>query len=118
MCDYIFALEQNEQHEQKIRVDGIDETWRAVDVDADRNVNHPDHYTSSPAKCPACGGTIECITIAENFNFCIGNTIKYLWRCDKKDNGKYNIVDLKKAKKYIAFEIQRRAKAVQEGTKI
>lgn len=37
------------------------------------NVNHPDHYS---IKVPG----IECIDVAEHFNFNLGNTIKYIWR--------------------------------------
>lgn len=60
-------------------------------------VNHPPHYTQHPSG-------VECIDIAEQFNFCVGNAIKYLWRsglkCDK-------LQDLKKAQWYINREIAR-----------
>lgn len=67
-------------------------------------VNHPKHYTSSPASCE-CGRGVECITITEHMNFCLGNALKYLWRADLKGNA---TEDLKKAAWYINREIKRR----------
>jgi hypothetical protein len=66
-------------------------------------VNHPSHYTDSPAKCK-CGEPIECIQITEHMNFCIGNAVKYIWRSGKKGS---QIEDLKKAVWYIQREIGR-----------
>jgi hypothetical protein len=63
-------------------------------------VNNPPHYKSHPSG-------IECIEITEHMNFCLGNAIKYLWRCGLKDD---EIEDLKKAIWYIEREIQRRTK--------
>jgi hypothetical protein len=60
-------------------------------------VNHPLHYTSHPSG-------VECITITEHFNFCLGNAIKYIWRSDEKDDP---LQDLKKARWYLDREIQR-----------
>ena len=57
-------------------------------------VNHPDHYNTQP---------IECIQIAELYNFNIGNAIKYIWRCEHKGN---KLQDLEKAKFYIKREIE------------
>lgn len=66
-------------------------------------VNHPKHYTSHPSG-------IECITITEHHDFCIGNAIKYLWRAGLKkedgiDNYTKKIEDLEKAIWYIQREI-------------
>ena len=61
-------------------------------------VNKPPHYTDHPSG-------VECIQIAEHFNFCLGNAIKYIWRADLKDNA---VEDLKKARFYINREIERR----------
>lgn len=61
-------------------------------------VHHPKHYTSHPSG-------VECIQITEHLPFCVGNAIKYLWRCDDKHDA---IEDLEKAKWYIAREIDRR----------
>lgn len=60
-------------------------------------VNHPPHYTDGPP-CPACGATIECITVTERMGFLIGNAVKYLWRAGKKGPA---LDDLKKARWYI-----------------
>lgn len=64
-------------------------------------VNHPPHYTTH-----ASG--IECITIAEWFNFNKGNAIKYIWRAGEKGN---EIEDLKKSVWYLQREILRLEKA-------
>ena len=45
------------------------------------NVDHPVHYNSHPSG-------VECIDIAEHYNFNVGNAIKYLWRSGiKKELG-------------------------------
>lgn len=69
------------------------------------NVNHPKHYTNHPSG-------VECITVTEHMGFCLGNTIKYLWRADLK-NG---IEDLEKARWYITREIEKRKKAEADKT--
>lgn len=68
------------------------------------NVEHPTHYTSHPSK-------IECITITQHYNFCIGNAMKYLWRAGiKKEEGltpiEKEIEDCKKAIWYINKHIE------------
>lgn len=65
-------------------------------------VNHPKHYTSDPSG-------VECIEISENWSFCLGNALKYLWRCGKKDSNA-DIEDLEKAIWYIQREIARQKK--------
>lgn len=70
-------------------------------------VNHPTHYNNSLATCE-CGRRIECIDVTRHYNFNIGNAIKYLWRCDLKDN---DIEDLRKAIWYINDEIEKRTKS-------
>lgn len=62
------------------------------------NVKHPKHYSERSG--------IECIKIAETFNFNLGNAIKYIWRAGSKDQTKYE-EDLKKAIQYLEFEIKR-----------
>ena len=62
-------------------------------------VNHPAHYTSHPSG-------IECITIAEHFNFCMGNALKYLWRAGLKDSTT-RVQDLEKAIWYLKRELAR-----------
>lgn len=45
------------------------------------NVNHPEHYTSGGVEC------IDAIRASlgdkEFADYCKGNIIKYLWRCQK-----------------------------------
>lgn len=60
-------------------------------------VNHPKHYVNHPSG-------VECITITEAFNFCLGNAIKYIWRAGLKGDAKQ---DLEKARWYVDREIQR-----------
>ena len=62
-------------------------------------VQHPKHYNSHPSG-------IECIDIVQHHNFNIGSAIKYLWRQGLKPNEE-DVQDLKKAIKYIEFEIKR-----------
>jgi Protein of unknwon function (DUF3310) len=71
------------------------------------SVNHPPHYTSSPATCSACGQGIECIDVTRHMGFNLGNALKYLWRADLKGNA---IEDLRKAVWYINDEIAKREK--------
>lgn len=54
-------------------------------------VNHPSHYTAHPSK-------IECIEITEHLSFCMGNALKYLWRCSLKGA---LVEDLEKAAWYL-----------------
>jgi len=58
-------------------------------------VNRPTHYTSHPSG-------VECIQIVEEFNFCVGNAIKYLWRAGLKGDA---LEDLEKARWYVDREI-------------
>ena len=75
-------------------------------------VNHPTHYTNSPAKCE-CGKGIECITVTQHLSFCLGSAMKYIWRCDEKGKP---IEDLEKAIKYLQFEIALRKLRIAERT--
>lgn len=61
-------------------------------------IKHPKHYTSHPSG-------VECIEITKHMSFTLGNAMKYIWRCDEKNN---DIEDLKKAIQYIEIEIERR----------
>jgi hypothetical protein len=74
------------------------DTKPAPDYPRHDPVKHPQHYTSSKSG-------VECITITEHMNFCLGNAIKYIWRADLKGGSE----DLKKAKWYIERELSRRA---------
>lgn len=73
------------------------------------NINSPSHYTY---------GKIECIDFIQDkqLNFCLGNAIKYIVRAGHKHSDSLTdkdkaIEDLKKAKKYLEFEIEERNKA-------
>ena len=61
-------------------------------------VNSPRHYMASPSG-------IEVIQLTEHMNFCLGNAVKYIMRCDHKGN---SIQDLRKSIWYIQREIRRR----------
>jgi hypothetical protein len=67
-------------------------------------VNHPPHYTASPARCE-CGRPIECIQVTEHMGFNVGNAVKYLWRLDGKGKP---LEDLAKAAWYVARELTKR----------
>ncbi|HEF4733014.1 DUF3310 domain-containing protein [Burkholderia multivorans] len=67
-------------------------------ITQDDAVNHPKHYTSHPSG-------VECIQITQHMGFNLGNALKYIWRCDLKNDA---IEDLKKAKWYIEREIAKR----------
>jgi hypothetical protein len=60
-------------------------------------VDHPAHYNGHPSG-------VECIDVAEHFNFCRGNALKYLWRAGQKGD---ELEDLKKARWYLDREIAR-----------
>lgn len=62
------------------------------------SVSNPKHYTTHSSG-------IECIQVTQHMNFCLGNAIKYIWRCDDKNDA---IEDLEKAIWYINQEIKRR----------
>lgn len=67
-------------------------------------VHHPAHYQHPSG--------VECIQITQWFNFNVGNAIKYLWRHETHNAGA--LENLKKARQYIDFEINR-LKAEQCG---
>jgi len=68
------------------------------------NIKEPKHYTQYKIE------PIDFI-IYNNLDFCTGNIIKYVLRYNLK-NG---VEDLKKAKQYIDFLIE---KKVEKGTKV
>ena len=73
-------------------------SWKQSIMATNDPINHPVHYTQH-----ASG--VECVTIAEQFPYNLGNVIKYVWRAGLKSSNP--IEDLKKAQWYIAREIQR-----------
>ena len=62
-------------------------------------VNHPDHYNS---------GQYEVVDVIDDAGFgegfCLGNALKYILRAKHKEN---YVEDLKKAKWYLEYIIQR-----------
>ena len=80
VCDYVVVAEEIEL------------------VPSTDPVNHPSHYTNHPSG-------IECIEITEHMSFNLGNALKYIWRCDLKNDA---IEDLKKAQFYIERELKKR----------
>lgn len=70
-------------------------------------VNHPRHYTTHPSG-------VECITVTEHMNFCLGNAMKYIWRAGEKGDA---LEDLRKARWYLDREIARREQAAQQTAK-
>jgi Protein of unknwon function (DUF3310) len=65
-------------------------------------VNKPRHYNISPAKCSACGHSIECIDVTRHMSFNLGNAVKYLWRWQEKGG----LEDLKKSRWYLEDAIK------------
>jgi hypothetical protein len=61
-------------------------------------IDHPKHYNSHPSG-------VECITVVEHMNFCLGNAMKYIWRAGLKSDEP--LTDLAKAKWYIEREMER-----------
>lgn len=64
---------------------------------ASEQVNHPDHYRR---------GGAECIDVAEQLNFNLGNVVKYIYRAGRK-SGEETTTALQKALWYLQREIQR-----------
>lgn len=59
-------------------------------------VNHPGHYTDSHLG-------MECIQLTETLTFCLGNTVKYVWRHHHNNP----LQDLEKAAWYLAHALDR-----------
>jgi hypothetical protein len=102
-----FFPNQQNQKDLVERIGDLDEP-ATVDPSAGVNlrqqehdtVNRPKHYTNHPSG-------IECIQITEHMGFNLGNALKYIWRCDLKQDA---VEDLKKAVWYINREIEKRCK--------
>lgn len=69
-------------------------------------VNHPAHYNQVPG--------IECKDVIGWFPGHIAAAMKYLWRCGHKPTVT-DIEDLRKAIKFLEFEIERR-QSIREKT--
>lgn len=77
-----------------------------MSITHNNTVHHPSHYTNHPSG-------IECIQVTEQMNFCLGNAVKYIWRCDDKGEA---IENLRKACWYIEREIERRQQLQTNST--
>ncbi len=66
-------------------------------IEAPEMVNHPNHYNQ---------GRYEVIDVIEDWdlNFCLGNAVKYIARCNHKGNKKQ---DLEKAIFYLKRELEK-----------
>lgn len=62
------------------------------------NVNHPPHYNW-------LSKGIEAVDVCEQFNYNLGNALKYIIRCDHKGKPEE---DIRKAIFYLNRELQRR----------
>lgn len=76
---------------------------RALIPVIDDKINHPIHYMHLP---------VECIEVTEHMSFCLGNVVKYVYRCNLKGG----VEDLKKAKWYLEREIARREHGTKENS--
>ena len=65
-------------------------------------INHPSHYNSNLAHCE-CGRKIECIDITRNFDFVLGNALKYIWRSEHKNGAE----DIQKAIWYLNYHLKK-----------
>lgn len=75
----------------------IEKFFTSVDFNDSEKINHPPHYNAHPSG-------VEVIAITEHMDFCLGNAVKYIMRCEHKGN---KLEDLKKAAWYINREIER-----------
>lgn len=64
---------------------------------------NPGHY-----KANASG--VECITVVEHLDFCLGNAVKYLWRAGLKGD---LVEDLQKARWYLNRALMREGIALE-----
>jgi len=93
----VFSNSTN-QHSMNNELDpNVVKAYGATEIKQDI-VNNPAHYT-------AHSSGLQCIQITQHMNFCLGNAMKYIWRCDYKNDA---IKDLEKAIWYINQEIERR----------
>lgn len=85
-------------------MDGVyyDAKGNLLGIDNEEAVNHPKHYKLDGLGIEAID-VIKSVLGAEKFRgYCRGNVLKYLIRAENK-NG---VEDLKKAKKYLEWEIE------------
>lgn len=76
-----------------------DNTARSVVAAIDNDKVNPLHYRQHPSG-------IEAIKVLQHHNYNIGAAMKYLWRNGLK-KGESSADDLRKAIRYLEFELQR-----------
>ncbi|KXB32809.1 DUF3310 domain-containing protein [Atopobium deltae] len=59
-------------------------------------INHPEHYTRGNIEC--WDAMQACMTKQQFMGYLRGNAIKYLWRCEAKQN---YAQDIEKAQAYV-----------------
>ena len=64
-----------------------DKFYEKLDVLKEKdNVNHPDHYQSKNSENIQCIDAITaCLGVEKTKAFCLGNSLKYIWRCYSKE---------------------------------
>lgn len=80
--------------------------YEIFDKSPDNKIVHPSYYNWFE---------IECMDVVKNFDFLLGNVIKYCWRCGLKSSTT-KLEDLKKAKYYIEIAIEMENKRCNSGT--
>lgn len=73
--------------------------WEEEEIVSKVDPVNPPHY-----KCNPSG--VEAIEVTQHMSFCIGNAMKYLWRCGLKRT-EHPVTDLRKAIWYLEKEIGR-----------
>ena len=68
-------------------------------------VHHPKHYTEDPSG-------VECIQLTSLLPCCLSNSLKYVFRCGKKDE---DLQELKKALFYINYSIEHNLPSFIQG---
>lgn len=90
-------LHVGDGHLQHVHPDGYNCPHKSPEAMNSDPVDHPAHYLAHPSG-------VECITIVQWMGFNLGNVVKYVWRADLKGDA---IEDLKKARRYLDYEIER-----------
>lgn len=73
----------------------------------DDHIMKPEHYNWVPE--------VECLDVAQHFNFFLGNSLKYIWRCGRKGTEQDALDDLRKAIFFLNREIERRISEERRG---
>jgi len=66
---------------------------------------NPSHYKAPGTPDVTVDYPVECIDVVEQLPFCLGNAIKYVWRCGRKP-GADPVEDLRKAIWYLERQLK------------